>query len=251
MFDLDGDLLWLGGLRFGNVQHEHAMFIGCLNLLSLNGGRKDNGSLHLALIAFTSNVVSLVHLSLLLFSDTNGQSRLHGSDLDLLWFRAWKSCLHDISVVIIGLIDVNLAHTPEGKIIGQVTIAPADDWWEGRDNLYEIAVEVSSHWRHLGIARALLTFALELDILEESILFATGLSWHWDLAGLGISPHHYRQLIAQLFASQGFEEYSTTQPDIRTDPANIFLARIGKRVALRTKNQIFSRLSRTRQFYGL
>jgi GNAT superfamily N-acetyltransferase len=146
---------------------------------------------------------------------------------------------------------LTVAHTPEGKIIGQVTIAPADDWWEGIESLYEVALEVSSHWRHLGIARALLAFALEIDILEESILFATGLSWHWDLAGLGISPHRYRQLIAQLFASQGFEEYSTTQPDVRTDPANIFLARIGERVALRTKNQFLSRLSRTRQFYGL
>jgi GNAT superfamily N-acetyltransferase len=146
---------------------------------------------------------------------------------------------------------LTVAHTPEGKIIGQVTIAPADDWWEGIESLYEVALEVSSHWRHLGIARALLAFALELDILEESILFATGLSWHWDLAGLGISPHRYRQLITQLFARYGFEEYSTTQPDTRTDPANIFLARIGKRVALRMKNQFFSRLSRTRQFYGL
>ncbi len=76
-------------------------------------------------------------------------------------------------------------HTPEGKIIGQVTIAPADDWWEGIDSLYEVALEISSHWRRLGIARALLAFALELDILEDVILFATGLSWHWDLAGPG------------------------------------------------------------------
>jgi acetoin utilization deacetylase AcuC-like enzyme/GNAT superfamily N-acetyltransferase len=146
---------------------------------------------------------------------------------------------------------LTVAHTPEGKIIGQVTIAPADDWWEGIDSLYEVAVEVSSHWRRLGIAGAMLAFALELDILEDSILFATGLSWHWDLASLDISSHHYRQLIAQLFARQGFEEYSTTQPDIRTDPANIFLARIGKRVAARTKNQFLSRLSRTRQFSRL
>lgn len=144
-----------------------------------------------------------------------------------------------------------VAHTPEGKIIGQVTIAPADDWWEGIDNLYEVAVEVSAHWRRLGIARALLAFALELDVLEDIIVFATGLSWHWDIAGLGISPHSYRQVIAQLFAAQGFEEYSTTQPDVRTDPANIFLARVGGRVALRTKNQFLTRLSRIRQFSRL
>ena len=144
-----------------------------------------------------------------------------------------------------------VAHTPEGKIIGQVTIAPADDWWEGIDNLYEVAVEVSRHWRHLGIARALLAFALELDVLEDIILFATGLSWHWDIADLAISSHRYRQIIAQLFATQGFEEYSTTQPDVRTDPANIFLARIGQRVALLAKNRFLARLSRTRQFSSL
>ena len=146
---------------------------------------------------------------------------------------------------------LTVAHTPTGKIIGQVTIAPADDWWEGIDNLYEVAVEVSTHWRRLGIARTLLAFALELDVLEDIILFATGLSWHWDIAGLGIWPHSYRQVIAQLFATQGFEEYSTTPASVRTDPANIFLARVGQQVALRTKNRFLTRLSRTRQFSSL
>src|SRR2546421_1983389 len=35
-----------------------------------------------------------------------------------------------------------LAYTPAGEIVGQVTLAPADAWWRGLANAYEIAVEV-------------------------------------------------------------------------------------------------------------
>ena len=45
---------------------------------------------------------------------------------------------------------LTLAYTPAGEIVGQVTIAPADGWWEDVENLYEIALEVSSHWRGVG-----------------------------------------------------------------------------------------------------
>src|SRR5438046_167265 len=46
-----------------------------------------------------------------------------------------------------------LAYTSGGKIVGQVTLAPADGWWEGLTNVYESAIEVSAPWRGLGIAR--------------------------------------------------------------------------------------------------
>jgi acetoin utilization deacetylase AcuC-like enzyme/GNAT superfamily N-acetyltransferase len=138
--------------------------------------------------------------------------------------------------------DLTLAHTPTGEIIGQVTIAPADEWWEGIENVYEVAIEVSSNWRGLGLARHLLAFALELDAIEDMILFAMGLSWHWDTQGLGISPYRYRQLIAHLFESQGFKEYPTSEPNISMEPANILLARIGNRVDTRVASQFMSRL---------
>jgi len=69
---------------------------------------------------------------------------------------------------------LTLAHTPAGEIVGQVTIAPADEWWGGSENLYEVAIELSSRWRGAGIARPILAFALELDGLEDMILFAGG-----------------------------------------------------------------------------
>jgi GNAT superfamily N-acetyltransferase len=137
---------------------------------------------------------------------------------------------------------LTLAHTPAGEIAGQVTIAPADGWWEGVENLYELALEVSSHWRGVGVAGQLLAFALELDALEEVILFGMGLSWHWDMKGLGISPYRYRELIAHLVARHGFQEYRTAEPDISMEPANILLARIGKRVDQRVAAQFLRRL---------
>lgn len=73
---------------------------------------------------------------------------------------------------------LTLAYTPDGEIVGQVTLAPADAWWQGVANTYEIAVEVSDQWRHLGVASQLLSLALEPDAVEEMILVALGLSWH-------------------------------------------------------------------------
>lgn len=137
---------------------------------------------------------------------------------------------------------LTLAHTPAGEIVGEVTIAPGDEWWDGIENVYEVAVQVSSNWRGMKIAEHLLSFSLELDALEDMILFALGLYWHWDTEGLGISVYKYRELIAHLFASQGFKEYATTEPNISMEPSNILLARIGSRVDQRVVSQFLSRL---------
>jgi acetoin utilization deacetylase AcuC-like enzyme/GNAT superfamily N-acetyltransferase len=125
---------------------------------------------------------------------------------------------------------LSLAHTPDGVMVGEVTLTFGDEWWEGIDELYEVTIEVSSTWRNLGIARQLLAFALEIETLEDMILFAMGLTWHWDIEGMGMTPHGYRERLARLFASQGFIEYSTTEPNINMEPANILLVRVGKRV---------------------
>jgi hypothetical protein len=72
-----------------------------------------------------------------------------------------------------------------------------------------------------------------------------GLSWHWDTEGLGLNSYRYRELIARLFASQGFVEYPTTEPNVKLEPANIFLARVGKRVDQRVVSQFFNHLLST------
>lgn len=138
---------------------------------------------------------------------------------------------------------LTLAHTRAGGIVGQVTLAPGDEWWGELENVYEVAIEVSSNWRGMGIAKQLLAFALELDELEDMILFALGLSWHWDLEGLKLPLSRYRRLIAHLFATQGFVEHETTEPDISMEPGNILLVRVGKHVDQRVVRQFFNHVT--------
>ena len=146
---------------------------------------------------------------------------------------------------------LTLAHTPTGEIVGEVTMAPGDSFWDGIENVYEVAIEVSSNWRGIGIAKATLAFALELDALEDMILFAIGLSWHWDVEGLGISVHRYREMLVHLFGLQDFVEYPTTEPNVRMEPGNILMARIGSRVDPRVSSQFYNRLMSTPTLAGL
>ena len=137
---------------------------------------------------------------------------------------------------------LTLAYTPGGEIVGQVTLAPADAWWQGVANTYELAMEVSSPWRRLGIARQLLSLTLEHPAVEEMILVAVGLSWHWDLKGSGLSPFRYRSLLAHILEPYHFFECLTDEPNVGLDPANILLVRIGKRVEQEVMDQSFQRM---------
>jgi acetoin utilization deacetylase AcuC-like enzyme len=136
-----------------------------------------------------------------------------------------------------------VAHTPEGLLVGQVSICAADEWWEGIPNLYEVAIEVSANWRKLGLANVLVTFALEPDYFEDVILFALGYAWHWDLDETGLGSMRYGAMIRSLFQRVGFEQMYASEPNLHMDPANIFLARIGKRVDPAVQAQFRARLS--------
>jgi GNAT superfamily N-acetyltransferase len=146
---------------------------------------------------------------------------------------------------------LTLAYTATGKIVGQATLAPLDDWWQGIGNAYEIAVEVSPRWRKLGVAHQLLSCALDFESLEEYLILGLGFSWHWDYEGLGTSRFHYREMIARLFAAHGFAEYLTSEPNIRMDPANILVARLGNRLEEESMNRFFQRLFQSDTLPGL
>src|SRR5947209_290601 len=146
---------------------------------------------------------------------------------------------------------LTLAYNASGNILGQVSLAPLDHWWQDIGNAYEIAIEVSSSWRKLGIAHRLLSFALEFEHVEEYLVVGLGLSWHWDYAGLGISRFSYREMIARLFAARGFSEYLTSEPNIRMDPANILVARLGSRLAEESMNRFFQHLFQSDTLPGL
>ncbi len=137
---------------------------------------------------------------------------------------------------------LTLAYTSTGEIVGQVTLAPADAWWQGVANTYELAIEVSASWRRLGIARQLLSLTLEHPAVEEMLLVAVGLSWHWDLKGSGLSPFRYRSLLAHILGPYHFFECLTDEPNVELDPTNILLVRIGKRVEREVVDQLFQRM---------
>ena len=146
---------------------------------------------------------------------------------------------------------LTLAYTASGTIVGRVSLTPLDQWWQDLGNAYEIAVEVSSRWRQLGIAHQLLSFALEFESVEEYLIIGLGLCWHWDDEGLGMSRFHYRAMLARLFAAHGFAEYQTSEPNIRMDPANILLARLGSRIDRESMNRFFLRLLQSETLPGL
>ncbi len=146
---------------------------------------------------------------------------------------------------------LTLAYNASGNIVGQVSLAPLDHWWRDIGNAYEIAVEVSPRWRNLGVAHQLLSLALEFEAVEESLIVGLGLSWHWDYEGLGISRFRYREMIGRLFAAHGFAEYLTSEPNIRMDPANILVARLGSRIDGESMNRFFQRLLQSETLPGL
>lgn len=146
---------------------------------------------------------------------------------------------------------LTLAYTFSGEIVGQVTLAPASSWWEGIPNTYEVAVEVSSRWRKLGLAQQLLACAFEMETLERLVIVGMGLSWHWDTEALGLSRFRYRAMIERLFATYGFVEYLTSEPNIHMDPANILLARLGSKVEQGQVNEFFEHLFQSDTLPGL
>lgn len=146
---------------------------------------------------------------------------------------------------------VTLAYTEQEVIVGQVTLAPADSYWQGLANTYEIAIEVSAGWRGRGIARQLLNLVFEREHLDDQIIIGMGVVWHWDTAGLGLTSFAYRAMIERLFAHYGFAEHLTSEENIRMDPANIFLARLGRRAAAPTLSQFYNRLLQSNFLPGM
>jgi acetoin utilization protein AcuA len=118
-------------------------------------------------------------------------------------------------------------------------------------NTYEIAIEVSAGWRRRGIAQQLLKLVFELEGLEDLIIIGMGLSWHWDTSGLGLTCLAYRDMIEQLFAQYGFAQYLTSEENIRMDPANIFLARLGGRITAASLSQFYDRLLQSDTLPGM
>jgi hypothetical protein len=97
--------------------------------------------------------------------------------------------------------------------------------------VFELSIETSRDWRRLGIARALLDFCMRAPWIEEVILLAMGLDWHWDLETAGLSVEAYRRLLSSLLVTSGFGEMRTSEPNIAMHSSNVLLARVGANVS--------------------
>jgi hypothetical protein len=57
-----------------------------------------------------------------------------------------------------------------------------------------------------------------------------------------MTPFQYREMIVNLFGAHGFVEYLTSEPNIRENPANVLLARLGSHFEVGSMNRFYERL---------
>ncbi|MBS4022710.1 MAG: N-acetyltransferase [Dethiobacter sp.] len=138
---------------------------------------------------------------------------------------------------------IDIAKLPEGLvfiarcgslIVGYITFHyPEFERWaeSGIPCLLELgALEVSTHWRGLGISRELVQIPFYNGRLEEKIIVSMECYWCWDLRNTDLSIWEYRNMMEKLLTKPGFETKATDDPDISSHPANILSVRIGSRV---------------------
>jgi len=89
-------------------------------------------------------------------------------------------------------------------------------------------LEVDRAWRRRGVAASLLAALCADPRLEAAILLAPQFAADWDLAGTGLAPGPYRQVVLRLFRRHGFAEFVTDEPLITADPKNCLLVRVGR-----------------------
>ena len=125
-----------------------------------------------------------------------------------------------------------------GRLVGYVTIAPFEpiQWagrtyhrrWECLPGGRELgSIEVSRAWRGRRLGERLVLATVADGSLDRTIVVSEELSWHWDDEELGLTKREYRAMLQRLLAKAGFREYKTDEPNIRSDPYNMLMARIG------------------------
>ena len=138
--------------------------------------------------------------------------------------------------------DVVLAIGPQQTIAGYVLLdRPEPTVWQGQrfherweqcEALWVLgSIEVSEGYRSRGVAVRLLEAAFAEGRYDERIVVAEGIRWHWDLEGTGLTALAYQRRLVALFARFGFQEFPTDEHEVRSDPANVLIARIGERAA--------------------
>jgi acetoin utilization protein AcuA len=139
---------------------------------------------------------------------------------------------------------VTLAIKGEDVVVGYVTCSYPDksERWSKLENLmYELAaIEVSRNFRHLHLGEEMIAALIADSFFEEKITYMNGFSWHWDLDGTGLTMSQYRRVMIRLLKNFGFQEHYTNEPNIALREENLFMARIGSKVADEDKKRFRS-----------
>ena len=138
--------------------------------------------------------------------------------------------------------NVTLALTPDSLIVGLSLLVypdPDERWLRvGPEIMMELAaIEVSKSWRAGGLAKKLLSLAVDHPLEMERIIYMVGYSWTWDLDDKQKSATDYRNTLIRLFTEEGFAIFQTNEPNVMLRPENLFMARIGDCVSEETRKQ--------------
>ncbi len=122
--------------------------------------------------------------------------------------------------------------TDDDKLIGYAAFHPptAVESWGGdrTGELIELgAVEVDPGYRGQHLARRLLNASFAGGRFDHTIVIATMYVWHYDLEQTGLTALQYKRMLESLYQSVGMEMFRTSDPEIRSDPANQLMARVG------------------------
>lgn len=133
----------------------------------------------------------------------------------------------------------------EKKIIGYVAFHRPHELtrWSRLPFILELgAIEISPSWRHKAVGKRLIQAVVQDGFMENHVITSLEYVWHWDLQGTGLDPWSYQKILTHLFGAAGFQMYRTNDPEILDNPANIFMARIGKNITPEQRDQFFGLL---------
>lgn len=148
-----------------------------------------------------------------------------------------------------------IAEAPSGRVLlaeqAGTTVAyltfhrpdPIERW--GRDRtgrLIELgAIEVVPSLRGEHLGRRLLERGFADGAYDDTVVFAALYAWHYDLERTGLGPLGYRRLLEGFYRSAGLVRVPTSDPEVRSDPANALLVRIGPKAPESVRSE-FERL---------
>lgn len=89
------------------------------------------------------------------------------------------------------------------------------------------AVEVDPSYRGQHLAQRLLDASFAGERFDSTVVFATMYVWHYDLKRTAMTPYQYKRMLERLYRGIGMEPFRTSDPEIRADPANQLMARVG------------------------